>query len=173
MPTLIAQRDAMWVEMGRCVPGEPDPTSAAYGDWLLERMQGGRLKAFLAEAPGGEAVGGGALWLQEVQPRPGHPRNFWGYLLSVYTAPSHRGLGIATDIVQRCVDWAKERECTRVCLHASEAGRPMYEKMGFEASPEMWLDVRPPERRPRAAKGLGLVPDVPLPRDGHVNVRGP
>jgi GNAT superfamily N-acetyltransferase len=145
---LVAQRDAMWIEMRRVAPGEHDPSSAAYGRWLLTRMRNGQLKAFVMERAG-HIVGGGALWLQEVQPRPGHPENRWGYLLSVYTRPEARRQGVAQRVVDACIGWAREKGCTRVCLHASAAGRPMYEDMGFEKTDEMWLDLRPPHLRPK------------------------
>jgi GNAT superfamily N-acetyltransferase len=147
LPTLVRHRDAMWVEMGRLAPGEADPTSKAYGEWLGARMERGTLTAFVAEE-GGQVLASGGVWIQEVQPRPGHPCTQWGYILSVYTEPFARGRGLAKAIVQACIAKAKEAGCTRATLHASEAGRPLYEKFGFERTDEMWLDLRPPEERP-------------------------
>lgn len=164
LATLVRHRDAMWVEMGRVAPGDHDPTSAAYGDWLLARMQRGTLKAFIVEEADGKAVtsharkgprpdprllASGGVWVQEVQPRPGHPQTMWGYILSVYTEPNARRRGLARVIVQACIDWAKEQGCTRACLHASEEARPLYEDLGFETTAEMWLDLRPPGQRPK------------------------
>lgn len=148
LPTLVRHRDAMWVEMGRVAPGEHDPTSQAYGKWFLARMRRGALTAFIAEE-GGEVLASGGVWIQEVQPRPGHPCTQWGYILSIYTEPFARGRGLAKAIVQACIDKAKEVGCTRATLHASDAGRPMYEAFGFERTDEMWLDLRPPEKRPK------------------------
>ena len=161
LPTLVRHRDAMWTEMGRVAPGEPDPTSGAYGKWLEERMRRGALTAFIAEE-GGQVLASGGVWVQEVQPRPGHPLTQWGYILSLYTEPVARGRGLAKAIVQACIDRAKEAGCTRATLHASDAGRPLYEEFGFEPTSEMWLDLRPPEERPvarrptrRTSKGQG------------------
>jgi GNAT superfamily N-acetyltransferase len=154
LPTLVRHRDAMWVEMDRVAPDEHDPTSRAYGKWLLERMKRGTLTAFVAVGDGkdGDAEGilaSGAVWIQDVQPRPGHPLTMWGYLLSVYTEPHARRRGLARAIVDACIGHAREAGCTRACLHASEEGRPLYEELGFEKTAEMWLDLRPPEERPR------------------------
>jgi GNAT superfamily N-acetyltransferase len=147
--TLVRHRDAMWMEMGRVAPGEPDPTSRAYGEWLAERMRRGTLTAFIAEE-GGRVLASGGVWVQEVQPRPGHPCTQWGYILSIYTEPPARSRGLAKAIVQACIDRAKAAGCTRATLHASDAGRPLYEEFGFEPTSEMWLDLRPPEERPAA-----------------------
>jgi GNAT superfamily N-acetyltransferase len=149
LPTLVRHRDAMWAEMGRVAPGEADPTSQAYGDWLAARMARGALTAFVAEEDG-RVLASGGVWIQEVQPRPGHPLTKWGYILSVYTEPVARARGLAKAIVQACIDRAREVGCTRATLHASDAGRPLYEEFGFEPTAEMWLDLRPPEERPAA-----------------------
>ena len=147
LATLVRHRDAMWVEMGRVASGGRDPTSRAYGKWLLARMRRGTLTAFIAEEDG-EVLASGALWLQDVQPRPGHPPTMWGYILSVYTEPRARRRGLARAIVDACIGHAKQAGCTRACLHASDEGRPLYEWLGFERTEEMWLDLRPPEQRP-------------------------
>lgn len=150
LPTLVRHRDAMWVEMGRVAPGEADPTSRAYGEWLAARMRNGTLTAFVAEEDG-RVLASGGVWIQEVQPRPGHPCTQWGYILSIYTEPSARKLGVGRAIVEACIAKAKVVGCTRVTLHASDAGRPLYESFGFEPTEEMWLDLRPPGERPVAS----------------------
>jgi GNAT superfamily N-acetyltransferase len=150
LPVLVRHRDAMWTEMGRVRPGEPDPTSLAYAAWIAERMRRGTLSAFIAERRG-EVLASGAVWVQEVQPRPGHPRTQWGYILSLYTEPTARRHGLARAILRACIAQARRAGCTRCCLHASDAGRPMYERIGFEPTSEMWLDLRPPEQRPKPA----------------------
>lgn len=148
LPHLVAHRDAMWLEMGRVRPGEDDPTSAAYGKWLADRMQAGVLHGFLAEEDGG-VLASGCVWIQDVQPRPGHPLTMWGYLLSVYTVPAARRRGLARAIVTACMERARRAGCTRATLHASVVGRKLYEQLGFEPTDEMWADLRPPRERPR------------------------
>lgn len=154
---LVRHRDAMWVEMGRVQPGEHDPTSKAYGKWLLARMKRGTLTAFIVQDDGaggkpGPVLASGAVWIQDVQPRPGHPLTMWGYILSVYTEPAARRQGIARALVDACIEHAREAGCTRCCLHASSEGRPLYEQLGFEATEEMWLDLRPHDERPKVRK---------------------
>lgn len=150
LPTLVRHRDAMWVEMGRVAPGQRDPTSKAYGKWLLERMRRGTLTAFIAtDDESGDVLASGGVWIQEVQPRPGHPLTMWGYVLSIYTEPAARRRGLGRAVVDACIAHAREAGCTRCCLHASDEGRPLYDQLGFEPTEEMWLDLRPPHERPR------------------------
>lgn len=69
------------------------------------------------------------------------PPNDWcpngktAYIGNMYTLPDHRHQGIATCILTRLVDEAKNRDCQRILLHTSDMGRPLYEKFGFDASP--------------------------------------
>jgi GNAT superfamily N-acetyltransferase len=148
LPTMVRHRDAMWVEMDRVEPAEHDPTSKAYGKWLLARMKRGTLTGFIVEEEG-QVLASGAVWIQDVQPRPGHPLTMWGYILSVYTEPHARRRGLARAVVDACIRHATEAGCTRACLHASDEGRPLYEELGFEKTAEMWLDLRPHDQRPK------------------------
>ena len=159
LPTLVRHRDAMWIEMQRVAPGEHDPTSKAYGKWLLARMKRGTLTGFIIQDDGdvasgkpGPVLASGAVWIQDVQPRPGHPLTMWGYILSVYTEPTARRQGLARAIVDACIEHAREAGCTRCCLHASDEGRPLYSQLGFEPTAEMWLDLRPHDKRPAVRK---------------------
>ncbi len=60
-----------------------------------------------------------------------------GYIWGVYVRPEWRGLGIAQALTQSLVDYLQSLGCSQVRLHASPAGRPVYEKLGFLPSTEM------------------------------------
>jgi hypothetical protein len=45
-------------------------------------------------------------------------------------------------MVRRCIEVARDRGCELVTLHAAMRARPLYERVGFEASPEMRYFVR-------------------------------
>lgn len=62
-----------------------------------------------------------------------------GYIWSVYTVRSHRGKGVGKALTTRAIDHLRDNGCTHVVLHASEAGTPMYEKLGFTRAGEMRL----------------------------------
>jgi GNAT superfamily N-acetyltransferase len=62
------------------------------------------------------------------------------YIALVATHPDHRGKGYAEACIRQTVDAATGlMGLSRLSLHASEAGRPLYAQMGFEASSKFAL----------------------------------
>src|SRR4051812_41468534 len=57
--------------------------------------------------------------------------------VNVYTEPQWRGRGIARALMRELMRWAAEQGTDRVVLHASDAGRPLYESLGFHSTNEM------------------------------------
>lgn len=60
-----------------------------------------------------------------------------GYILNVYVEPEYRRRGLALMLTKECIEEAERRGVRVVALHASEKGRPVYEKFGFSTSNEM------------------------------------
>jgi GNAT superfamily N-acetyltransferase len=106
-------------------------------EWIRKRLAEGTLIGFLAKANDGKVAGSACIWLKDEQPRPTNPRMIAPYLMSMYTAPEFRRKGAARLIVQGALKWCKERGYERVSLHASEAGKPLYESLGFSPTTEM------------------------------------
>jgi len=65
-----------------------------------------------------------------------------GYILNIYVEPEFRRQGLALMLTKECMAEAQRRGIGVVALHASDNGRPVYEKLGFTASNEM-LYIRP------------------------------
>lgn len=64
-------------------------------------------------------------------------------VVNVYTEPHWRGKGVAKSLMRELMDWASQQGMDRVVLHASDAGRPLYEKLGFHPTNEMrWFVPR-------------------------------
>jgi GNAT superfamily N-acetyltransferase len=138
----------MWEEIGGRTVRELDAADPVYRRWMLREMRAHRFLAYLAVSPSGEIGGSGAVWLQPIQPRPGPVvRTRVPYLLSMFTDPSVRGQQIASRLVIEMVRWAERRGYRRVVLHASTAGRPVYEKLGFVSASEMRLELPAPMLR--------------------------
>jgi GNAT superfamily N-acetyltransferase len=71
----------------------------------------------------------------------------------VATHPAAQGRGLATRLSRHLLEWATSRGCVTVALDASDAGRPVYERLGFRAlGPTVEL-VRDAGRRPHARSG--------------------
>lgn len=63
-----------------------------------------------------------------------------GYITNMYTELTSRGKGIATGMLDRLVNEAKERNIHKICLVASKLGRPVYKRYGFQDTDE-WLEL--------------------------------
>ncbi len=132
----------MWKAIGRGTGSELDRHDRVYRAWMARLRRTGRFLAFLAEDPDGTVLGSGAVWLMPAQPRPGHlARETTPYILSMFTEPKARGRGVASALVERMISWARAERYPRVVLHASRMGRGVYERLGFERSNEMRLEL--------------------------------
>jgi hypothetical protein len=114
----------------------------------------GRLLEFPYASPGGEVlaavhrgevVGGAAV--------AGFGATGWIGALGVIGAVRRRGLGTA--LTEAAVGWLRDHGAQTVLLYATEAGRPVYTRIGFVADGEAhaWRDVAPP---PSAAVPPGV-----------------
>ncbi len=130
-------RAGMWRDIGgrseRAIAGH----LPAYRRWLRTAFARRRVTGFVAEDADGAPVASGLVWFQDAQPRPGELAPQAPYILSMYTEPAHRGHGLATQIVRALIALCRSRGYRRVTLHASEAGRPVYARLGFVPTREM------------------------------------
>jgi GNAT superfamily N-acetyltransferase len=126
----------MWRDLGAREQRELDRADKVYARWAKSRMKSGTLIGWIAEN-GGKVLGGGCVWLQPVQPRPGYNLMIQPYLLSMYTEPRSRGLGVASGVVKKALEWCRENRFSQLRLHASKMGRKVYLKHGFERTWEM------------------------------------
>jgi GNAT superfamily N-acetyltransferase len=58
-------------------------------------------------------------------------------VVNVFTEPAFRGRGIARALMRVLMEWASGIGVDRLVLHASDAGRPLYQSLGFEPTNEM------------------------------------
>lgn len=56
-----------------------------------------------------------------------------GWIGALGVVPRARGRGIGAALTEACVAWLRERGAQTVLLHATDAGRPVYERVGFVA----------------------------------------
>jgi GNAT superfamily N-acetyltransferase len=124
----------MFEEMAK-LAGNPIPGE------FLQRVETDRARLFaktlghsqfgwIAEINGAPACTG-MLALQDWLPHSLYPNAKRAYMHSMYTEPARRGNGMAKAITTRAITWCRAHGFDALVLHASEQGRPMYEKMGF------------------------------------------
>jgi GNAT superfamily N-acetyltransferase len=58
-------------------------------------------------------------------------------VVNVYTEPAFRRMGIALALMNTLMEWATAQGFDRVLLHASDAGRSLYQSLGFVPTNEM------------------------------------
>lgn len=106
---------------------------------LRQMLQSGEYRAWLIEFEG-QIVAGGGIILRRLLPRLGSMNGGQeAYILNMFTEREHRRKNLARQIMQTMIAWCQENKIGRVSLHASEAGRPLYEDLGFVTTNEMML----------------------------------
>lgn len=80
------------------------------------------------------AIGGIILRTQAGTPK--NPSGKWGYIINIYTAPAYRRKGLATVILNKLMDSAREKGYSTFELRASKDGEPVYIREGFKMHPE-------------------------------------
>ena len=154
LDALVRQRRGMWEAIGDHTPEEHDRADAVYRRWARQRLKSGRLVGFLVETRSRHVVAGGCVWLRENQPRPGWEDRTMPYLLSMYTEPEYRGKGLATRIVREAVRWARANGFRRMTLHASDEGRNVYARLGWQRTWEMRYRLTDPKRAPSRRRAM-------------------
>lgn len=151
LDTLTEQRVSIYREI---FPGSDldfDAYGRRYKKWARRMMRRKVLISFVVTESSGKAVAGGSLWIRENQPSPRYPGTGMPYLMSMYTEPEFRGMGLASLVVKGAIAWAREHHYPRMNLHASEMGEPVYAKLGFERTTEMRLILSKSIRKVRAS----------------------
>ncbi len=146
-PTLARHRTAMFVEMGRLDPCDFDLMARGNESYLLDAMPRGEFVAFVLEIEG-VPVGSGGVQLRTLLPRPSTGRvplttSPQGIIMGIYTETTYRRKGAAESIMRAIMAWAEAQQIPSLVLHASDAGRPLYEKLGFRQTSEMSYFVGP------------------------------
>jgi GNAT superfamily N-acetyltransferase len=107
--------------------------------WIKQKLVEGKLIGFIAKTQEGQIAGSGCIWLREQPPIPMISNLEVPYLMSLYTEEKFRRQGVAQLIVETAITWCKEHCYERINLDASEAGKGLYEKLGFKAGYSMRL----------------------------------
>jgi len=137
LDTLVEHRRAMFQDMGYTDQTAMAFMSANFRPWLLAHMNAGDYLAWLISAPDASIAAGTGLWLMDWPPHMIGSGARRGNILNVYTHPNFRRRGLARELMQAALGWCKQNGVDTVILHASPAGRALYESMGFAPTNEM------------------------------------
>jgi GNAT superfamily N-acetyltransferase len=125
--------------------GQPENVLAQmtihFREWLLPKLIDQSYFGWITEHAG-EPIAGLGMIVIDWPPHPFHPASrLRGYILNVFVDPRHRGKGIARALMQRAQDEGRARGITFVTLHATPAGRRLYENMGWKPTTEMSVAI--------------------------------
>ena len=77
-------------------------------------------------------VGSGGVSFFQVMPTYHIPTGKKAYIMNMYTHPDYRRRGIAWHTLDLLVNEAKKQGVSAIFLEATDMGRPLYEKYGFD-----------------------------------------
>jgi GNAT superfamily N-acetyltransferase len=144
---IAEHRTRMFDEMGQVPPEAFERLRAKSCERLRDFLTRGEYVGWLAiptQSP--DIIAGGAgVQLRDVLPHPLPRGNQWhgiaegrhAIIINVFTEPEWRHQGVAMTLLERIIQWARAERPDRLVRHASEAGRSLYERLGFVGTNEM------------------------------------
>lgn len=133
----------MFEEIGekRGIPTDPSALASLeqeYAKKLAREFESGTCISWVIQA-GDRIVSSGAISILSYVPVPHDPTLRVAFLHSVYTEYEYRHRHYAREITQEAADYWRKQGIRRLYLFASDAGRPVYETIGFVPVPNMML----------------------------------
>ncbi|WP_026491964.1 GNAT family N-acetyltransferase [Butyrivibrio sp. XPD2002] len=89
-----------------------------------------------------KVIGCATICYFTIMPTFSHPTGKRAHLMNVYTSKEYRKQGIGMKMVDMLIEDAWNKGATEISLDATEAGRPLYKKCGFEDSSECMVLVK-------------------------------
>ncbi len=131
----------MFVDMGYKDEASLKAMEATSAPFIKAGLEDGTYQAWFVEKDQIVVAGGGVM-LMNFPSSPRDPSLRRAYIINMYTEPSFRKQGFAKLIMEEMIRWCKEQGFAWVALHASDAGRHLYESLGFKPTNEMRLPLR-------------------------------
>ncbi len=139
---ILHHRRSMFRDMGSGTVEQLDRMVEATAPWLERALAEGSYRGWLAEAADGHVVAGGGVLVSSWPARPEDFETRRALIINVYTEPEVRGQGLARQLMLLMIQWLKEQGFSSVVLHASAAGRHLYQTLGFLPTNEMRLRLK-------------------------------
>jgi GNAT superfamily N-acetyltransferase len=149
LQAIATHRCEMFRDMGQLQDDAYDALAESTMHYLEGAMPRGEYVAWLVylEEDPGKIVAGGGVQLRSTLPRPTRdgrlqPPGRQALIVNVYTEPEWRRRGLAELVMRSILEWCRAEGLPSVVLHASEMGRPLYERLGFLPTNEMYFPVQ-------------------------------
>jgi GNAT superfamily N-acetyltransferase len=100
-------------------------------EYFINAFNEGSFVAWLAEL-NGEIIATSGICFYKVPPNKSCPNGRVAYIQNMYTKAEHRKNGIAKKLFSKMIEEAKNNGCKKILLNATDMGKPLYQKFGFE-----------------------------------------
>lgn len=121
------------VEFATLIPQIPDVEAFRTNTrtYLMEHIDKDDLIIFVA-VDQGKIVASCMACIFITAPLPSCPSGKTAELLNVYTKEAYRGRGLAPQLLHMLIEEAKKNGVQKMILQYTQAGHPVYQKLGFE-----------------------------------------
>ncbi len=132
IPLMSATRIAYLTEMqGERIESYKQELQQNLQHFFTQSIKEGNFFALLAEYEG-TVVSYGGMILKKIPGDFNQSTYLEGDILNMYTLPEYRRKGISSRILEELLKEAKTMGVSKVALHCSKDGEPLYRKYGFE-----------------------------------------
>ncbi len=138
LPIIMRHRRHMFIDMGFKDDASLEAMEASSTSFIESGLESGSYRGWLVETASGVVAGGGVVLLAYPS-SPRDPSLRRAFIINMYTEPAFRRQGLAKGLMEEMIRWCKEQGFAWVALHASDAGRHLYESLGFTPTNEMRL----------------------------------
>ncbi|HET9986557.1 MAG TPA: GNAT family N-acetyltransferase [Longimicrobiales bacterium] len=175
VPLLVGLRTEFMREMRgpvRAAAEPPELLAEAAAAYFARAVPSGQYRGWFAVDAEGDVVAMVGCFFLERPPMETPVRLVEGRIVNVYTRPAWRGQGIARRLLEEAIAFARANDVRRLRLGATDAGRPLYESLGFRpvlTEMELPLGASPDAARRRK----GGPPTDPRPKPDTWPMPGP
>jgi len=130
VPVLVELRKKQLIDEGQSPVLNIDKQLAEY---FTSAITDGSFVSWVMEVDS-EIIASSGVCFYTLPPHYNNPTGEVAYITNMYTKPEYRRKGIAAELLNMVIDEAKKREHKIIRLHASEDGKSVYAKAGFNDS---------------------------------------
>jgi len=139
---ILHHRRSMFQDMGEGSAEDLDRMVEATAPWLAGALADGSYRGWLAETADQRVVAGGGVLISTWPAGPRDPITKRALIINVYVEREVRKQGLARRLMSLMIQWLQEQGFHSIVLHASDAGRHLYETLGFVPTNEMRLRLK-------------------------------
>lgn len=140
LPRIVEMKVAMFDEAGHGDLLGDNAVSLVLNDY--EHLYREGIAAHFVARDNGEIIASAGAFIKSDLPFRYFDPAIYGFIGDVFTEKAYRNRGISTVLNKDALKWLKTKGVLMVRLLASEAGRTIYVRLGFQPTDEMALNLQ-------------------------------